>query len=214
MESRALRLTLSQSQDFSGSRNFVIVNLINKILNSMKPQLYRHSFQIPETVKIEKKDHLVKFSGPLGHTYLNLNKMDPNGLGGIFFSREKKDLELLSPSKSFFGLFKKLIENKMRGVTRGFLIYLKIVGIGYRANLTHDTLHLKLGYSHDILYKIPPSVKLFLIDPTVICLFGLDKNQITQIAAKIRNLRRPSVYKGKGIRLINEKILLKQGKKK
>lgn len=180
----------------------------------MKSQFYHYSFQIPDTVTIEKKDHLLKFSGPLGHTYLNLTKMDPNGLGGIFFNFEKKQLELLSPSKSFFGLYKKLIENKIKGVTRGFLIYLKIIGIGYRASLNNDNLLLKLGYSHDIIYKIPSSVKVFLIDPTVICLFGIDKNQVTQIAAKIRHLRRPSVYKGKGIRLINEKILLKQGKKK
>ena len=58
------------------------------------------------------------------------------------------------------------------------------------------------------------SIKIFLVDPTLICLFGIDKNQVTQIAAKIRKLRKPSAYKGKGIRLINEKILLKQGKKK
>ena len=99
-------------------------------------------------------------------------------------------------------------------MTRGFLIYLKIIGIGYRASLNNNTLLLKLGYSPDIIYQIPQSIKLFLLDPTVICLFGIDKNQITQIAAKIRHLRRPSVYKGKGIRLINEKILVKQGKKK
>lgn len=127
---------------------------------------------------------------------------------------KKKKLELLSPAKSFFGLLKKLLENKMRGVTRGFLIYLKIIGIGYRASLQNDTLLLKLGYSHDVTYKIPSSIKLFLIEPTVICVFGVDKNQVTQIASKIRSLRKPSAYKGKGIRLINEKVLLKQGKKK
>lgn len=180
----------------------------------MKSSFYHHSFQIPEKVTIEKKGHLLKFSGPLGSTYLNLNKIDPTGLGGISLNLEKKQLELLSPSKSFFGLFKKLIENKIKGITRGFLIYLKIIGIGYRASLQNDNLLLKLGYSHDIIYKIPSSIKLFLVEPTVISLFGIDKNQVTQIATKIRNLRKPSVYKGKGIRLINEKILLKQGKKK
>jgi large subunit ribosomal protein L6 len=180
----------------------------------MKFQLYHHSFNIPDTVTIEKKDHLLKFSGPLGSTYLNLHKLDPNGLGGISLNQKTNQLELLSPSKSFFGLFKKLIENKIKGVTRGFLLYLKINGIGYRANLSVNILFLKLGYSHDIIYKIPSSVKVFGVDPTLLCLFGLDKNQITQIAAKIRNLRRPSVYKGKGIRLLHEKILLKQGKKK
>lgn len=180
----------------------------------MKSQVYHHSFQIPEKVTIEKKNNLLKFSGPLGSTYLNLNKIDPNGLGGLSFNNETKKLDLISPSKSFFGLFKKLIENKIIGVTRGFLIYLKIIGIGYRASLNNDNLLLKLGYSHDIIYKVPSSIKLFLLDPTVICLFGIDKNQVTQIGAKIRNLRKPSAYKGKGIRLINEKILLKQGKKK
>jgi len=180
----------------------------------MKSQVYHHSFQIPEKVTIEKKNNLLKFSGPLGSTYLNLNKIDPNGLGGLSFNYETKKLDLISPSKSFFGLFKKLIENKIIGVTRGFLIYLKIIGIGYRASLNNDNLLLKLGYSHDIIYKIPSSIKLFLLDPTVICLFGIDKNQVTQIGAKIRNLRKPSAYKGKGIRLINEKVLLKQGKKK
>lgn len=180
----------------------------------MKSLLYNYSFQIPEKVLIEKKGNLLKFSGPLGSTYLNLKKIDPNGLGGIFLNQEKNQLELLSSSKSFFGLFKKLLENKIKGVTRGFLIYLKILGIGYRASLKSDILFLKLGYSHDILYTIPSSIKIFLVEPTVICLFGIDKNQVTQIATKIRNLRKPSVYKGKGIRLMNEKILLKQGKKK
>ena len=69
-------------------------------------------------------------------------------------------------------------------------------------------------FRSDIVYKIPSSIRVFLLDPTLLCLFGIDKNQITQIAAQIRNLRRPTVYKGKGIRLLNEKILLKAGKRK
>lgn len=180
----------------------------------MKSLFYHHSFQIPEKVTIQKKGNLLKFTGPLGSTSLNLYKIDPNGLGGISLNHEKNQLELLSPSKSFFGLFKKLLENKIKGITRGFLMYLKIIGIGYRASLENHNLLLKLGYSHDIIYKIPSSIKVFLVEPTTICLFGIDKNQVTQIATKIRNLRKPSVYKGKGIRLINEKIILKQGKKK
>jgi large subunit ribosomal protein L6 len=180
----------------------------------MKSKLHHHLFQLPDTVTMKKKNHLLEFSGPLGHTYFNLNKMDPKGLGGISVDQEKNQLKLCSGSKSFFGLFKKLLENKIIGVTRGFLVYLKIVGIGYRASLDNNNLFLKLGYSHDVVYRIPLSINLFLLDPTVICIFGVDKNQTTQIAAKIRNLRRPSPYKGKGIRLVNEKILLKQGKKK
>nr|YP_009720817.1 ribosomal protein L6 [Chlorella vulgaris]QGN75006.1 ribosomal protein L6 [Chlorella vulgaris]USG56565.1 ribosomal protein L6 [Chlorella vulgaris] len=180
----------------------------------MKSKIYHYMFQLPETVIVEKKDHVLHFYGPLGKNYINLNKADPRGLGAISLNSEKNQLELLSSCKSFFGLFQKLIENKIKGVTRGFLIYLKIVGIGYRASLNQNTLLLKLGYSHDLIYTIPSSIKVFLLDSTLICLFGLDKNQTTQIAAKIRNLRRPSAYKGKGIRLVNEKVLVKQGKKK
>ena len=102
----------------------------------------------------------------------------------------------------------------MEGISRGFLIYLKIVGIGYRAHLEQNTLFLKLGYSHDIIYNIPSSIKIFLLDPTLLCLFGIDKNQLTQIASNLRKLRKPSVYKGKGIRLLNEKINIKTGKRK
>ena len=104
--------------------------------------------------------------------------------------------------------------NKIQGVSRGFLLYLKIIGIGYRVLLQNNKLIFKLGYSHDIIYKLPSSIKVFLMDPTLFCLFGIDKNQITQIAAKLRGLRKPSVYKGKGIRLLNETIALKIGKRK
>ena len=98
--------------------------------------------------------------------------------------------------------------------SHNFLIYLKIVGIGYRAHLEKNSLFFKLGYSHDIIYNIPESVKIFLVDPTLLCIFGIDKNQVSQIASKLRNLRKPSVYKGKGIRFIDEKIKIKAGKRK
>ena len=73
---------------------------------------------------------------------------------------------------------------------------------------------LKVGYSHDVKYKIPSSVCIFLIEPTLICLFGIDKNQVTQIAAEIRQIKPPSPYKGKGIRFVNETVFIKQGKQK
>ena len=69
-------------------------------------------------------------------------------------------------------------------------------------------------YSHDIIYNIPESIKIFLLEPTLLCLFGIDKNQLTQIASKLRSFRKPSVYKGKGIRRLDEKIIMKTGKRK
>jgi large subunit ribosomal protein L6 len=194
--------------------SWIWISMLVKLCPLMKFPFYSKSIQLPDTVLLEKKCHILKFSGPLGSNYLNLQKIDPQGLGGIQYHKEKQQLELLSASKSEFGLFKKLLLNKIQGVLRGYLVYLKIVGIGYRATLSDNKLFLKLGYSHDIIYTVPSSVQIFLPDPTTICVFGLDKNQTSQIAAKIRDLRGPSPYKGKGIRLVNEKILLKQGKKK
>ncbi len=186
---------------------------------------YSSIINIPLSVDIKKIDNILYFQGPLGRTTLNLKKIDPKGLAAVIISPKDNILKIITISKSFYGLLKSIIQNKLQGISRGFLIYLKIVGIGYRASLISttsgtstttctQTLFLKLGYSHDIVYKIPPSIRVFLLDPTLICLFGVDKNQITQIASQIRKLRRPTVYKGKGIRLLNEKILLKAGKRK
>jgi large subunit ribosomal protein L6 len=175
---------------------------------------YHSEINIPENITIKREKNLLFFSGPLGYTVLNLKKIDPDGSSALKFNRNSTVLQLLTTTKSSHGLLKSLIKNKIQGTSRGFLIYLKIVGIGYRAHLEKNTLFFKLGYSHDILYKIPSSIKVFLLDPTLICLFGIDKNQVTQIASKLRDLRKVSVYKGKGIRLLNEEILLKTGKRK
>jgi large subunit ribosomal protein L6 len=187
---------------------------------------YYSIINIPENVDIKKIDNILYFQGPLGKTALHLKKIDPKGVAGILIETTENQLKITTPSKAFYGLLKSIIQNKLQGISRGFLMYLKIVGIGYRANLNSkmsgvslekqniQTLFFKLGYSHDIVYKIPSSIRVFLLDPTLLCLFGVDKNQITQIAAQIRNLRRPLVYKGKGIRLLNEKIVLKVGKRK
>lgn len=202
---------------------------------------YSSIINIPYNVDIKKINNILYFQGALGKTALNLKKIDPKGLAGFLIDINNKQLKIITTSKAFYGLLKSIIENKLQGISRGFLMYLKIVGIGYRANLLQNnssqnqsknnanisgsllpskgeresqTLFFKLGYSHDIIYKIPSSVRVFLVDPTLICLFGVDKNQVTQIAAQIRQLRRPTVYKGKGIRLLNEKILLKAGKRK
>lgn len=172
------------------------------------------TLKIPKNISVIKKNEFLLFSGPLGETALNLKKIDSKGLAALSISQQNQTINLVSNSKSFHGLLTAILNNKIQGVSRGFLLYFKIIGIGYRVSLQKNTLFFKLGYSHDIVFKLPSSVKVFLIDPTLFCLFGIDKNQVTQIAAKIRNLRKPSVYKGKGIRLLDEKISLKVGKRK
>jgi ribosomal protein L6P/L9E len=131
--------------------------------------------------------------------------------------RTKKLLFFSTNSKSFFGCVSSIIQNKIYGVTRGFLIYMRIIGVGYRAQLQgaeNQMLYLKVGFSHDIKFEVPKAVRVFLLEPTLICLYGIDKNQVTQTASKIKKIKIPSVYKGKGIRLVSDKIILKAGKKR
>ena len=175
---------------------------------------YYSEIKIPENVTINRRKNFLFFSGPLGYTILNLEKTDPNALSALNINKEMSLLKLTTNSKSYHGLLKTLVENRIQGISRGFLTYMKIIGIGYRASLEKKNLFLKVGYSHDIVYKIPSSIKIFLLDPTLICLFGIEKNQLTQLAAKLRDLRKPSVYKGKGIRLLNENLFIKTGKNK
>ena len=133
----------------------------------------------------------------------------------LYFKKQK--LFFCTNSKAFFGCVSTLIQNKIHGVTRGFLVYIRIIGVGYRAQLEgleKQNLYLKLGFSHDIKFEVPQSIRAFLLEPTLICIYGIDKNQVTQTASKIKQIKLPSVYKGKGIRLADETIHLKAGKRR
>lgn len=118
--------------------------------------------------------------------------------------------------KSMLETFKKLISNRFHGVRFGFTLYLRVVGVGYRVSYKSQNHRLifKVGLSHDVEFQLPPSIRVFVLEPTLFCLFGINKNQVTQVGAKIRMIRIPEVYKGKGIRLVEEKIKLIQGKRK
>lgn len=176
--------------------------------------IYQSEIKIPTNVKIEKKQNILVFSGPLGSSKINIKKIDRKGVTAISIYQDKRSIQLLSSVKSLYGSILSLIKNKIYGVSQGYLLYLRLVGIGYRCSLENQTLSLKVGFSHDVKYKIPSSIRIFLIEPTLICLFGLDKNQITQIAAQIRHIKPPSPYKGKGIRFLQETVFIKQGKQK
>ena len=171
---------------------------------------------IPGGVRIEKKNHFLVFSGVLGFTKLDLTKIDPTGLGTIKIGKDERTLFIFSQSKPFFYSLKSLLKNKIRGVTVGFLISLRIVGVGYRAFLDQNqkVLNFKLGYSHNLKYQVPKSIRAFLLEPTLLCVFGIDKNQVSQVATIIRNFKPPERYKGKGIRFTTEKVSISQGKRK
>ena len=111
------------------------------------------------------------------------------------------------------GLARSLIHNMIVGVSEGFKKELAIVGVGYKATLAGNKLTLNLGYSHPIVYQLPAGVKLTVIqDSNKMIIEGCDKQLVGETAAQIRRFRPPEPYKGKGIRYVDERIVLKEGK--
>ena len=110
------------------------------------------------------------------------------------------------------GLARSLIHNMIVGVSEGFKKELAIVGVGYKATLAGNKLTLNLGFSHPIVYQLPDGVKLTVEEGTKMVVSGCDKQLVGETAAQIRRFRPPEPYKGKGIRYVDERIIIKEGK--
>jgi large subunit ribosomal protein L6 len=117
-------------------------------------------------------------------------------------------------ARKLWGSIRALINNMVIGVSEGFRINLDINGVGYRASVQGENLVLQLGFSHEVMFRIPNDVKVVCPDQTHIIIEGYDKQKVGQVAAKIRNFKKPEPYKGKGIKYSDEVILRKEGKKK
>ncbi len=117
-------------------------------------------------------------------------------------------------ARAAWGTFRSLIQNIVTGVTDGFEKKLAIQGVGYRAQMQGKDLKLSLGLSHDVVHQAPDGITLAAPQPTEVIVSGIDKQQVGQVAANIREYRPPEPYKGKGIRYADEYILRKEGKKK
>ena len=113
--------------------------------------------------------------------------------------------------RAFWGTYRALAANIVKGLTQGFEKKLEINGVGYRAAVQGKTLNLQLGFSHDINYPIPEGVEVS-VEKNVITIKGIDNQQIGQIAAEIRAFRPPEPYKGKGVKYVDEHIVRKAGK--
>lgn len=115
-------------------------------------------------------------------------------------------------SNAMQGLARSLINNMVIGVTAGFKKELTIVGVGYKAAVSGQKLTLNLGYSHPIVYQVPEGVKVSVVEGPKMIIEGADKQKVGETAATIRRFRPPEPYKGKGIRYVDEKVILKEGK--
>ncbi|MBN9402070.1 MAG: 50S ribosomal protein L6, partial [Burkholderiales bacterium] len=112
------------------------------------------------------------------------------------------------------GTVRALVNNMVTGVSTGFERRLTLVGVGFRAQLQGNALKLQLGFSHDILHDIPQGIKIECPSQTEIVVKGSDKQVVGQVAAEIRAYREPEPYKGKGVRYADERVILKETKKK
>lgn len=113
-----------------------------------------------------------------------------------------------------WGTARALVNNMVLGVTSGFSITLKLIGVGYRASVQGQQLNMTLGYSHPVEIKIPAGLTVEVKDQTEVTISGTDKQKVGEFAANVRSRRAPEPFKGKGVRYINEFISMKEGKKK
>jgi large subunit ribosomal protein L6 len=125
----------------------------------------------------------------------------------ISFTRENDEPK----NRSLHGLMRSLVQNMVTGVSDGFTKQLEINGVGYRVALAGTELKLQLGFSHEVVYKIPAGVEI-KVEQNVITISGIDKQAVGQVAAEIRSLKKPEPYKGKGIKYVGERIIRKSGK--
>ncbi len=169
---------------------------------------------IPAGVSVTVKDDLVTVKGPKGeleqkvHPDMKIEIKD--GVLSIERSSDEKKI------KSMHGLYRSLINNMVIGVTEGYQKKLELVGVGFRAVTNGQILELSLGYSHGIHIQMPEEIKVEAVmdrkSNPIITLESIDKQLLGQVCAKIRSLRKPEPYKGKGIRFVGEEIRRKAGK--
>lgn len=164
--------------------------------------------QIPSGVTITV-DERVTVTGPKGTLsqpmLVGINISQEDGVMTLSRDSETKDL------KSKHGLMRALINNMVVGVTEGFSKKLEINGVGYRVAQNGNGLKMSLGFSHEVNYALPQGVAS-VVDQNTITISGIDKQQVGQVAAEIRSLKKPEPYKGKGIKYSDERIIRKAGK--
>ncbi len=167
---------------------------------------------VPAGVEIKLDGSSVTVKGGLGTLSVNVHSkvLVEQADGQVTFAVRDADQQ----SWALAGTTRALVNNMVTGVTKGFEKKLELVGVGYRAKASGQSLNLTLGYSHPIDYVLPEGVTVTTPTQTEIILRGADKQVIGQAAAKIRGFRPPEPYKGKGIRYSDEHVLRKEAKKK
>lgn len=175
----------------------------------------RKPIDIPSGVTVTiGKDNVIAVKGPKGELKESIDR-------DIKLEVKDNVLEISRPTdqirhRAMHGLYRSLVSNMVKGVTEGYTKQLELVGVGYKAANQGNILDLALGYSHNIIFEVPKELKVETLtekgkNPTV-TLTGIDKQLLGQVCAKIRGLRKPEPYKGKGVKFVGEVLRRKAGK--
>jgi large subunit ribosomal protein L6 len=170
---------------------------------------------IPQGVTITVgKDGEVTVKGPKGELKQAIDRDITVEIkdGQVIFSRPTDQIR----HRALHGLYRALVSNMIKGVTEGYKKNLELIGVGFKASNQGNILDLSLGYSHNIIFEVPKELKVATSqekgqNPTIV-LEGIDRQLLGQVAAKIRSLRKPEPYKGKGVRYVGEFVRKKAGK--
>lgn len=165
---------------------------------------------IPSGVEVKIDGSLISVKGPKGELSMEIMpEIKVEISDGILTVTPKKETKR---TKALWGTTRALINNMIEGVVNGYTVQLQIEGVGYRAALEGNDLVFQLGFSHPVKFSPEPGIS-FAVEKNVVSVTGIDKGLVTQVAAKIRQLREPEPYKGKGIRYVGEIVQRKVGKK-
>ena len=155
----------------------------------------------------------VSVKGPKGQLAWTLpEEIEVRQEGGELLLTKRREDD--ARGQAMWGLSRTLVANMVQGVTQGYERTLELVGVGYRAQMKGQTLSMQLGYSHDVDVKPPEGITFATPKQTEIKISGIDKQAVGELAARIRRMRPPEPYKGKGVRYAGEKVRRKEGKKK
>ena len=164
---------------------------------------------MPKGVELKDADGVLSVKGPKG----TLTMAKPAGVSVVtengmvqFGAANPDDMKMAGTARA-------IVANMMTGVSEGFTRKLELVGVGYRAAMQGPDINLSLGYSHPVVFQAPEGITITTPTQTEILVSGADKQQVGEVAAKIRAYRKPEPYKGKGIRYSGEKIIMKEAKK-
>ncbi len=172
----------------------------------------KYPVEIPAGVTMALAGNIITAKGKLGELHLTLSDNVETKIEGSKVSVAPKTKG--AQDRMMWGTTRANIANMVKGVSAGYAKTLEITGTGYRAAVQGKNLVVNLGFSHDVIYPIPPGIKVSCEKPTLIKIEGMDKRAVGQVCAEIRSYRPPEPYKGKGVKFEGEAIRRKEGKKK